>query len=172
MTREPTKTSWSSPEILQSIPNPDSELHYVVEITSPEVTFLGVRDQPDFGKVVIQYIAGETVIELKSLKKYFYDFRNRIISYERFISVVFRDLMEKYQPRWLKVTVWFNPRGGIRSKLEVDSSQSTGISSNLKCEVCGKKLKYREGEGRNRKPYKGYFCPDRDCGGKPVWVDD
>ena len=41
-----------------------------------------------------------------------------------------------------------------------------------KCEVCGKKLKYREGESRGGKPYKGYFCPDRDCEGKPVWVDD
>ena len=40
-----------------------------------------------------------------------------------------------------------------------------------KCSVCGKKMKYREGEGRNGKPYKGYFCPDRDCEGKPVWID-
>lgn len=48
---------------------------------------------------------------------------------------------------------------------------TTGASS-PKCEVCGKKMKFREGEGRNGKPYKGYFCPDRDCEGKPVWVDD
>jgi hypothetical protein len=40
------------------------------------------------------------------------------------------------------------------------------------CTVCSKKMTYREGESRNGKPYKGFFCPDRDCEGKPVWVDD
>jgi len=45
-------------------------------------------------------------------------------------------------------------------------------SASLNCDVCGKKLKFREGESRAGKPYKGYFCPDRDCEGKPVWVDD
>jgi hypothetical protein len=40
-----------------------------------------------------------------------------------------------------------------------------------KCSVCGKKMTYREGEGRTGKPYKGFFCPDRDCEGKPVWLD-
>jgi hypothetical protein len=41
-----------------------------------------------------------------------------------------------------------------------------------KCSVCSKEMKYREGEGRNGKPYKGFFCPDRECEGKPIWVDD
>ena len=40
-----------------------------------------------------------------------------------------------------------------------------------KCSVCDKKMVYRDGEGRNGKPYKGFFCPDRDCEGKPVWLD-
>lgn len=40
-----------------------------------------------------------------------------------------------------------------------------------RCSVCGKKMTCREGEGRNGKPYKGFFCPDRDCEGKPVWLD-
>ena len=41
-----------------------------------------------------------------------------------------------------------------------------------KCSVCGTKMTYREGESRNGKPYKGFFCPDRDCEGKPVWLND
>jgi hypothetical protein len=51
-----------------------------------------------------------------------------------------------------------------------DAAPTTGETPN--CSVCSKKMKYREGEGRNGKPYKGFFCPDRDCEGKPVWVDD
>lgn len=41
-----------------------------------------------------------------------------------------------------------------------------------KCSVCGKKMVYREGESRTGKPYKGFFCADQDCAGKPVWVND
>ena len=39
------------------------------------------------------------------------------------------------------------------------------------CSVCGKTMRYREGESRTGNPYKGFFCPDRDCEGKPVWLD-
>ncbi len=125
MTEEPTKSSWSCLEILRKIPNPDTELCYVNEVDCPEVTFLGVKGQPDFANVAIEYIAGDSVIELKSLKEYFVDFRQRIVSYERFISVVYRDLIQVYQPRWLKLTAEFNPRGGISSKLCVDSDKPT-----------------------------------------------
>ena len=52
------------------------------------------------------------------------------------------------------------------------SDTAPATTDTPKCSVCSKKMKYREGEGRNGKPYKGFFCPDRDCEGKPVWVDD
>ena len=41
-----------------------------------------------------------------------------------------------------------------------------------KCPVCSKKMEFREGTNRTGKPYKGFFCPDRECEGKPVWIDD
>ena len=62
--------------------------------------------------------------------------------------------------------------GGPRPGRNGASDAATSSTGTPKCEVCGKKMKYREGESRNGKPYKGYFCPDRDCEGKPVWVDD
>ena len=40
-----------------------------------------------------------------------------------------------------------------------------------KCGTCGKKMEFREGTNRSGKPYKGFFCQDRDCAGKPVWID-
>ena len=40
-----------------------------------------------------------------------------------------------------------------------------------KCSVCGRKMTYREGESRAGKPYKGFFCPETDCEGKPVWLN-
>lgn len=40
-----------------------------------------------------------------------------------------------------------------------------------KCAACGKEMTYREGTSKSGKDYKGYFCPDRDCKGEPVWVN-
>ena len=52
------------------------------------------------------------------------------------------------------------------------SDTTPSKSSPPNCKVCGKKMKFREGESKNGKPYKGFFCQDRDCEGKPVWIDD
>ena len=38
-----------------------------------------------------------------------------------------------------------------------------------KCDVCENMLEQKEGVSKAGKPYKGWFCPDRDCKGKPVW---
>ena len=40
------------------------------------------------------------------------------------------------------------------------------------CSECGQTMVYREGTSKAGKAYKGYFCPDRDCEGEPVWVND
>ena len=63
----------------------------------------------------------ETVIELKPLKMYFYSFRDEHMSYERFINVVYDDIMDVYDPIWLFIELEFRPRGGISSILKIDS---------------------------------------------------
>ena len=114
--------SWSDPSLLKSLKNP-SQKQYVITMTCPEVTFLGVPAQPDFAEVSIEFTPGEKIIELKSLKQYFFDFRQRVLSYERFINVIFEDLMQVYEPAHLRITVNCNPRGGISSALVADSKQ-------------------------------------------------
>lgn len=111
---------WSDASLLKSIPNPAKQLRYTMTIENPEVTFLGSPNQPDFAIVTIEYVASEKVIELKALKHYFHWFRDKLISYERFVSVVFNDLVKIYQPQQLKLTAVFNPRGGIQSIVAVD----------------------------------------------------
>ena len=64
---------------------------------------------------------GELVVELKSLKEYFYQFRNKILSYERLINVIYDDLADTYKPDRLRLVMEFNARGGISSKLTIDS---------------------------------------------------
>jgi 7-cyano-7-deazaguanine reductase len=115
---------WSDPSILKAIPNPSSK-GYEVKIKSPEVTFLGVKDQPDFADLFITIYPDSKVVELKSLKYYLHQFREKIISYERLINVVYDDLMAAYEPDRLRVVMVFNPRGGISSKLTIDSDWKT-----------------------------------------------
>lgn len=107
-------------DTLKSLPNPDNS-SYENRIKGTEITFLGVDGQPDFGEVYIDFYANEKVIELRSLKKYFYQYRDMIISYERLINIVYQHLMEVYEPARLRITMEFNVRGGFTSKLTVDS---------------------------------------------------
>jgi 7-cyano-7-deazaguanine reductase len=54
-------------------------------------------------------------VELKSLKLYLWSFRNDGIFYERVVNRILDDLVEKVQPRSMKVVGDFNVRGGLKS---------------------------------------------------------
>jgi 7-cyano-7-deazaguanine reductase len=114
---------WSDPSILQTLPNP-SKSGYEIRHKSHEFTFIGVPNQPDHGTIFITFYPGETIIELKSLKLYLQDFRNRVISYERLLNVIYKDIMAVYKPTRLRLVIVCAPRGGISSRLNVDSDWS------------------------------------------------
>ncbi|OGZ07868.1 MAG: 7-cyano-7-deazaguanine reductase [Candidatus Lloydbacteria bacterium RIFCSPHIGHO2_02_FULL_54_17] len=114
------KKVWSDSSILKSIPNP-SKKGYEIKIKNPEVTFLGVNDQPDFTTIFLTFYPSEKVIELRSLKKYFQQFRNSIVSYERLINVIYDDLVKVYEPERLRIVMTFAARGGLSSRLAIDS---------------------------------------------------
>lgn len=71
--------------------------------------------QPDFGTVVISYIAKKKCIELKSLKLYLQSFRNEGIFYENVINRILDDLAFVLKPKWLEVKGIFTTRGGLNS---------------------------------------------------------
>ena len=115
-----TKNWGKNRSILKSIPNPAKEA-YEIKMKIPELTFEGVRGQPDFAHLFITFHPKEKVIELKSLKTYFFAFRSQLYSYERIINVIYDDMMAAYDPTRLRLVMICNPRGGISSKLTVDS---------------------------------------------------
>ncbi|MBN9386187.1 MAG: preQ(1) synthase [Chitinophagaceae bacterium] len=106
--------------LLQAIPNPSGQA-YEVKIKIPEFTFLGVKEQPDFAVIYLTFYPGKRVIELKSLKHYVFQLRNTIVSYERLINIIYDDLVAVYEPERLRIVMVCNPRGGISSKLTIDS---------------------------------------------------
>lgn len=111
---------WSDASLLKALPNP-SQKGYEIKIKNPEITFLGAVSQPDYATIYITMYPGDSVIELRSLKLYFHEFRNRIISYERLINVIYDDLLSTYRPIRLRIVMTLSPRGGISSKLTIDS---------------------------------------------------
>lgn len=111
---------WSDRSILKKIINP-SKKGYEIKIKNPEVTFLGVSNQPDYATIYITIYPRGAVIELKSLKLYLQQFRNTLISYERLINVIYDDLIIIYRPVRLRIIMLLSPRGGISSRLIIDS---------------------------------------------------
>jgi 7-cyano-7-deazaguanine reductase len=63
----------------------------------------------------------ERLLELKSFKEYLFQWRDIVVSYERFLDIVFEHLMQVYAPRRLRLVLETQPRGGISSKLTIDS---------------------------------------------------
>ena len=107
-------------DILIALPNPAKEA-YEIKVKVPEFTFLGVQEQPDFATMFITFYPGKKIIELKSLKQYVYQLRDIVVSYERLINIVYDHLKEVYEPECMRLVMVFNPRGGISSKLTIDS---------------------------------------------------
>ena len=103
----------SRPE-LELFENPRASRDYTITIRCPEFTSVCPKTgQPDFGEIVIEYIADKMCIELKALKFYLQSFRNEGIFYESLTNDILDDLSGACKPRWMRVTSKFSPRGGI-----------------------------------------------------------
>jgi 7-cyano-7-deazaguanine reductase len=106
--------------LLLALPNP-SKSAYEIKIKIPEFTFLGVGEQPDFAQIYLTFYPGKKIIELKALKMYVYQLRDIVVSYERLINIIYDQLMETFEPDRLRLVMDCNPRGGISSRLTIDS---------------------------------------------------
>jgi 7-cyano-7-deazaguanine reductase len=103
---------------LETFPNQFPDRDYRIEITCPEFTAVCPKTgQPDFGTILIDYVPDRTCIELKALKLYLFEYRNRGIFYEHSINTILDDLVAACQPRRMTVIGQFTPRGGISSRI-------------------------------------------------------
>jgi 7-cyano-7-deazaguanine reductase len=100
-------------KILESFANPKPSRDYEVKFVFPEFTSMcPVTGQPDFATITIAYVPDELCVEMKSLKLYFYSFRNKGIFYEAVTNQILDDLVEVIQPRRMTVVGDFAVRGG------------------------------------------------------------
>ena len=101
---------------LESFPNPHPGRDYTIQHTCPEFTSVcPVTGQPDFGTIVVSYVADKSCVELKSLKLYLQSFRNQGIFYEDVVNVILDELVRVTRPRRMTVEGRFSVRGGISS---------------------------------------------------------
>lgn len=102
------------PEILETFDNKHPENEYLVTFMCPEFTSLcPMTGQPDFAKIIINYIPRVKRVESKSLKLYLFGFRNHGDFHEDCVNIIMKDLVRLMDPRYLEVIGLFTPRGGI-----------------------------------------------------------
>ncbi|MCK5056428.1 MAG: NADPH-dependent 7-cyano-7-deazaguanine reductase QueF [Candidatus Aminicenantes bacterium] len=107
-----------SAEVLEPIPYQNSEQNTRVEITNPEFTSLCPKTGlPDMGAITIKYLPDKHIVELKSLKYYFMQFRSVGIFYENLSALILNHLVQVLQPLEMTVEAAFTPRGGITTKV-------------------------------------------------------
>ena len=103
-----------APEVLETFDNKHPESEYLVTFTCPEFTSLCPKTgQPDFAKIIINYIPREKMVESKSLKLYLFSFRNHGDFHEDCVNIIMKDLVKLMDPKYLEVIGLFTPRGGI-----------------------------------------------------------
>ena len=105
-----------SPEeaVLERVPNPHPDEHYVTRFTVPEFTSIcPVTGQPDFAHLVIDYVPDGWLVESKSLKLYLSSFRNHGAFHEDCTVGVGKRLVELLAPHYLRIGGYWYPRGGM-----------------------------------------------------------
>ena len=106
----------ASPEaaVLERVPNPHADTHYVARFTQPEFTSLcPVTGQPDFAHLMFDYVPNQWLVESKSLKLYLAAFRNHGAFHEDCTVAIGKRIAELVQPHYLRIGGYWYPRGGM-----------------------------------------------------------
>ena len=112
---------------LETFPNPGRDRDYEIEIRCPEFTSLCPKTGlPDFGEISITYVPDELCLELKALKYYMVEFRNKGIFYEAVTNQILDELVAACRPRRMTVVGDFSVRGGISTTVRVSYENARG----------------------------------------------
>lgn len=105
-------------DVLETEPYDNKGKETRVEIVNPEFTSLCPKTGlPDYGTIRITYVPDKLIVELKSLKYYFLQYRNAGIFYETLTPLILKHLVKKVHPLEMKIEAEFTPRGGLTTKV-------------------------------------------------------
>ena len=95
----------------EAFPAPDVQR---VTLEATEFTSICPRTgQPDFGTVTVEYIPGERCLESRALKYYLWSYRDEGAFCETLADRIAEDVVFAIEPRFVRVQVSQNVRGGI-----------------------------------------------------------
>jgi 7-cyano-7-deazaguanine reductase len=101
--------------------NPNRERDYLIQFVVPEFTCnCPLTGQPDFAHFTIEMIADALCVELKSLKLYFWGYRNVGAFHEKVTNAIVDDIVAATKPRFVRITARWNVRGGIYTNVVVE----------------------------------------------------
>jgi 7-cyano-7-deazaguanine reductase len=121
-----TPTNLRREGAIETFPNPRPGRDYEIAIRCPEFTSVCPKTGlPDFGEIRITYVPDDRCIELKALKYYMIEFRNRGIFYEAVTNQILDDLVAVCSPRRMTVVGDFSARGGITTTVTASYEKTT-----------------------------------------------
>ena len=89
---------------LHAFANPAPERDYVIRFDVPEFTCLcPLTGQPDFAHCQIEIVADHLCVETKSLKQYFWSFRDQGAFHEKVTNTIVSNLVAAIAPRYIRV---------------------------------------------------------------------
>lgn len=99
---------------LHVFPNPAVHRDYTIRFAIDEFTCLcPLTGQPDFARFRIEMVCDQLCIELKSLKMYFWSYRNESAFHEKVTNTILDDIVKAAKPRFVRISAEWNVRGGI-----------------------------------------------------------
>lgn len=109
---------------LERFENRTQVRRYTVEFTCPEFTCVCPRSGfPDFATIKIKYVPHKHCVELKSLKLYINQFRDKKIFHEDVTNMILQDLVDLLDPWEIEVVGDFNVRGNIKTVITSNHSK-------------------------------------------------
>ena len=121
---------------LETFPNPHPGEKVLITLQSKEFTCrCPVTGQPDFAKIIVEYVPAEKIVESKSFKLFLWSFRDEAAFHEKVIGDIADFFMEKVRPYMVEVTGVFNPRGGIKITVATERTQVDERAVKLREEI-------------------------------------
>lgn len=113
--------------LLEKFPNPMGRApgHSMVQLGGfddpKEFTSLCPKTgQPDFARIIVEYTPDKWCVESKSWKLYLGSYRTAREFHEACITRIMLDLIALLDPKWIRVSGEFTPRGGISINPTID----------------------------------------------------
>jgi len=113
---------------MKTLPNKNFQTQFICKHSFSELTALcPITKLPDFYTVTIIYEPNDLLIELKSLKLYFGNYRDYEIIHEDITNAIFQDFIDIVKPRWAQIKMQANVRGGISTIITISWNEKNGF---------------------------------------------